>query len=360
MKDSKKTLNYSFETRSSVLLVVVLSIIITLILCLLLSSAPLRTISLFFGGPLRNLYSFGNMLNGASVLIFGGLGISIALRSGNYNLGGEGQIYLGGFVATITGLALGHLGKAGVLIAVLAGALASGLMAGFSGWCKMRWKTNEMISSFLLSSAMILIVNYLITGPYMDPGTNLLSTRKISADMQLTRILEPSNLSTSMVFALLCAALVYIYLNKTRSGYILKISGRSYRFAVYSGMDTRLYTWLPMALSGAFLGLGGALSIFGTYYSCMKGFSGGMGWNSFAVALIAQSNPIAVIPASIFFSWIESGSRIAMQGSDVSASIASIIQASVFFLVTCQFLPAGKGPAALLKKTAMRKGGTLR
>jgi simple sugar transport system permease protein len=89
-----------------------------------------------------------------------------------------------------------------------------------------------------------------------------------------------------------------------------------------------------MFISGALYGLGGGMAVYGTYYAAVKEFSSGMGWNSLAVALIARSRPALVIPAAIFFAWIGSGARLAMQFSDVTFELASIVQSVIFFLVS--------------------------
>jgi simple sugar transport system permease protein len=93
-----------------------------------------------------------------------------------------------------------------------------------------------------------------------------------------------------------------------------------------------------MFISGALYGFGGGMTIYGTYYAAMKEFSAGMGWNGLAVALIARSKPAAVIPAAIFFAWIGSGARMAMQFSDVTFELASIVQSVIFFLVSSAVL----------------------
>ncbi|MDY4888736.1 MAG: ABC transporter permease [Sphaerochaetaceae bacterium] len=336
-------MNQKARNLTGYLWILLIAVALVLILCLLLSSTPLKTMSLFFFGPLRNVYNFGNMLNYTTVMIFGGLAVSIAMKGGSYNLGGEGQIYLGGFIATLTALALGGTalfsskagGAAGAIISILAGMLASGILSGFSGWCRMRLNTSEMITSFLLSSAVVMVVNYMITGPFMDTTSNLLTTSKIPESMWLARILPPSNLSTSIVIALIMVACISFWLRGTRSGYAMRMTGMSSRFAVYCGLNTKLHTWLPMFFSGALYGLGGALSVFGTYHASLRDFQSGLGWNGFAVALIARFEPRAVIPAALLFAWIESGSRIAMQGSDVTSKIAAIVQASIFFLASC-------------------------
>jgi simple sugar transport system permease protein len=89
-----------------------------------------------------------------------------------------------------------------------------------------------------------------------------------------------------------------------------------------------------MFLSGALYGLAGALAVFGTHFGTVKEFSAGLGWNGLVAALLAGFNPLALIPASLFFSWISSGARIAMQNSDITFEVASIAQSAVFFLAT--------------------------
>ncbi|MDR2402795.1 MAG: ABC transporter permease [Spirochaetaceae bacterium] len=322
------------------LLVLLIALAVMTLLALLLSSDPGRTLTFFFLGPLRNTYYFGNMLNSAIPLIFGGLGVSIAMLGGNFNLGGEGQVYTGAFVTTITALALSPLARPGLpgipaaILALGAGAFLSGSMAGLSAFLKVKWRTNELITSFLLSNAMILIVNYCVTGPFLDLDTNLQSTRKVAPAFRLPLILPPSNLSAALFFALIMVVLVRIFLFKTRAGYEIRLCGLNDMFAKYGGINTGWNAVLSMFLSGALYGLGGGMAIFGTYYGTIKEFSSGMGWNGLAVALIARSSPGGVIPAAIFFAWIGSGVRMAMQFSDVTIELASIVQSVVFFLVT--------------------------
>lgn len=321
-----------------VMLIIAIALGALVVLSLILSKTPGKTLRYFFLGPIQNTYYFGNMINTAIPLIFGGLGVSLAMRSGSFNLGGEGQLYSGAFVATVSALALVQWGLVGAMIALLLGAITGGVLAGFSGVLRMKWNTSELITSFLVSNAVMLIVSYLIAGPFMDPDTNLIATRKIPESFRFLRILEPSNLSAALFFALLAVLCVYLYLYKTKSGYELRIFGLNPQFARYGGIRTDWYRVWPMFLSGAFYGLAGGMAIFGTYYACMKEFSVGMGWNGLAVALIARYRPAAIIPAALFFAYIESGARNAMLHSDVTFEIASIVQAVVFFLVTSTVL----------------------
>jgi simple sugar transport system permease protein len=123
---------------------------------------------------------------------------------------------------------------------------------------------------------------------------------------------------------------------KTHQGYEMRICGLNSEFARYGGLNIKKYFLLPMVISGGFHGLAGAVSVLGTQHMLFKGFSGGMGWNGIAVALIAKNNPLAVIPAALFFAYIDAGAKSAMINSDVTMEIASIVQAVVFYLITAQ------------------------
>lgn len=337
-KLARKTIRTFVREGAAILLILTIALVWVIILSLLLSKTPAKTLGYFFLGPLQNTYYFGNMLNGSIPLIFGGLGVSLAMRSGNFNLGGEGQIYSGALVTTLCAISLAPLGIVGAFLALVLGALVAGALAGVSGFLRMQWNTSELITSFLLSNAVVLVVNHLISGPFLDPSTSLMATRKIPEAFRLPLLLPPSNLSMALPIAILAVVVVQLYLYKTKSGYELRMTGLNPFFAKYGGIDTRRYMVLPMVLSGALYGLGGGLAIYGTYYASIKEFSSGMGWNGLAVALIAKSKPTAVIPAALFFAYIEAGARSAMLHSDVTFEIAAIVQSAVFFLISSEVL----------------------
>jgi simple sugar transport system permease protein len=323
---------------AALLAIPLIALLVIVVLAVMLSKSPGRTLFFFFFGPFRTVYSFGNMLNSAIPLILGALGVSIAMKAGSLNLGGEGQIYSGAFVATIAALSLASLGPLGGAAALAAGAGFAGAAAALCGLCRARWNTSELITTFLLSNALSLIVNYLVNGPFLDPETNLQSTEKIAAGLRLPKILPPSNVSAALFIALAAAAAAQIFLACTRRGYEFRMAGANEIFARYGGVNTKLNTVLAMFASGALYGLAGGLAVFGTYYATVREFSAGLGWNGLAVALIARFHPLAVIPAALFFAWVSAGARIAMQHSDITVEVASIAQSVIFFLATSMAL----------------------
>jgi len=327
------------STVTGLILTIAISFAIVIFLILILSDEPQKAIYYFFIGPFTKAYYLGNMLNQSIGLMFTGLGIAVAFKSSTFNLGGEGQAYSGALVSTVILLAMPHMPGIVGGTAALVGAIAVGaVIAGLSGFFRMRWGTDQLISSFLVSSAVILIVNYLVTGPLDDPTNSMLTTPSIAQQYRLLLIFKPSKLDISIVFAALTAVATYFFMQRSHWGYEMRMCGINREFAKYAGINVGKYLLIPMAISGGFHGLAGGVVVMGTQYRCLKGVTAGLGWNGIAVALIAKNNPIAVIPAALFFAYLDAGARAAMLHADVTFELAKIAQAVIFFLVTAQAL----------------------
>jgi simple sugar transport system permease protein len=139
------------------------------------------------------------------------------------------------------------------------------------------------------------------------------------------------------------ALVAWIALERTATGFRLRVAGSNPRFSAYAGIESHRY-WTPaLAASGALHGLAGFFAVAGTYGLCHRGFSGGLGWSAIAVALIARNNPVAIIPAAISFAWLQTGTEAAELRSGLSFEAAALAQAVLFLLVTAKaglrFLP---------------------
>ena len=317
----------------------VISLLSVVLFILLFSKTPVTSVRYFFSGPFLNRYFLGNMINSSVPLIFAGLGISIAFKASLFNLGGEGQLYLGAVSAVAVCLAFPEMnGFSGIALALFAGGTAAGLLAMISGVLKVKWNVNSMISSFLLSGAVLHIVDYLITSPLDDPSSSLLATSSLSARYFLPYIMPPSKLNTSLVSALLFSAGTAFLVYSTKWGYEMRISGYSRSFAGYGGINVSRYVTTPFFLSGFLHGIGGAFVVLGTYHMAIKGFTAGIGWSGIAAALLADSNPVSVVPAALFLAYLKAGANTAMQFTDVTMEIAVAAQAVVYFLITSELL----------------------
>ncbi len=293
---------------------------------------------LFFLSPFGNRYAFGNMLAATVPLMLAGLGVSVAFASRNFNLGGEGQVYAGGLATVLVCLAMPEAPPLLVqVLAAIAATVCGAFIGALSGILKRYMDVDELISSFLGSAIVVLVVDYLITGPFQDSSSNFQTTLAIAPALRFVRIMPPSSLSTGIFLGLAVSLVAKFAFDRTRFGYELRVYGQGGEFAHYVGIDTGFYTLLPMGISGALHGLAGAAMIMGSYYKAMKGFSGGVGWSAISVALIAHNDPLLVIPAALFLAWLEAGAKGVMIGSNVTSEIVSVVQAVIFFLITARF-----------------------
>lgn len=327
------------------------AVLVAVLLLWSLSSSFGNALRLFFLGPFGNRYYFGNMLAEVCILILAGLGASVAFMSRNFNLGGEGQVYLGAVASAWVCIALPEGNPVLVpFVAACASAVAAGLLAWFSGRLKLSLGVDELISSFLMSAAIVYLCDFLVTGPLQDPTSNFQTTASIPAAFRFARILPPSNLSTAAIPVVAVLAFAAFVFARTRFGFELELVGKNAEFARYAGIPSGRYKTAPMALSGALYGLAGSFLVLGTYYKAMKGFSAGTGWTGIAVALVAGNAPLAIFPAALLFGYLDAGAKAVMVGADVTQEIVSVIQAVVFFLVTARFADG------LLLKRSRRPG----
>ncbi|MGL1892356.1 MAG: ABC transporter permease [Spirochaetaceae bacterium] len=321
------------------ILILLLTIVPSIILIALLSNTPLLSFYSFFTGPFTNVYSFGNMLNKSAPLLFTSLGAFIALKSNSFNLGGEGQVYLG---ATITGILSAYLqafeSPFTLIIIVIITIMATGFMTWLSAFLEIKYKVNSLISTYLISMAVIHICDYFITGPFIKIGSNILTTDKIPKSYELGRVLLPSALSTGFIIAMIIVILIALILKKTIWGYEFNISGRNTDFANSMGINSSRYKIAGLTISGMLHGTAGIILVLGSYHSVIVGFHSGLGWNGLSSALLAGTKPIMVIVSSLFYSYLDAGSRYASVASDVTIELSSIIQSVLFFVISSRLI----------------------
>lgn len=314
------------------------ALLLAVILLAATSGDPGASLLAFFAGPFAGAYALGNMLERAALFLVAGVGCAVAFRGGAFNLGGEGQVYAGGFAGTAAALALGSAPGAIAMVAALAaGAAAGGLLGAGSGWLRKRWGVDELITSFLAANAVVPLIDYAISGPFRDPKGSLIATAPVPEGALLGSILPPSQLSLALPAAILIALAAWAFIAKSSAGYAYRVCGANPRFAAAGGLEPGRALARGMAFSGALCGLAGILAVLGVgQQACYRGFSAGMGWNGIAVALIARNSPAGAIPAAFVFAFIEQGSLAATLRTDFGLELGSIVQAAVFLLITAR------------------------
>jgi len=306
---------------------------------LLTSKEPDVAIYAFFIGPFSNSYFFGNLLASAVPLILTGVAACVSFSASVFNLGLEGQLYLGSFIGVFLAWRFQALPPLILYPFVFTVVFClSGLLAALSGYLKKKRGVNVLISSLLLSYIAIHLVDSLIETVFKDPNAGMAATPYFDDKFLFAKILPPSELHVGLFFALAATIFLYFVMKKSAFGFEIALTGKNPIFARYAGVSVQKILVLSMFVSGGFAGIAGIIDIFGIQGRMIRGFSSGYGWNGIAVALIAKNQPLWAIPAALFFAYLENGANVGALLSDITPEIARTIQATIFFTVTAEAL----------------------
>lgn len=321
--------------KKPIVIILLLTIIPLVTLIFILSETPIHSLIAFFTGPFTNLYTFGNMLNKSTPLMLTSLGAYIALRSNSFNLGGEGQVYLGAALSCILPIILPSLN---IFTVIIIAAILPAIATFISGLLEIKYKINSLISTYLVSMILIKICNYLISGPFLKTDSNILGTNEIPDNFKLLKILRPSSLSIGVFIAIIVVVIISIAIDKTIWGLKFTLSGNNNKHAELMGISSNKYKLTGLGLSGALHGLAGALFVFGSLHSIIVDSYIGLGWNGLSSGLLAGTKPIYVIFTSLFFSYLDSGAQYATVVSDVTLELAVIVKSLIFFVISSRLI----------------------
>ena len=264
-----------------------------------------------------------------------GLGAAVSIKSGALNLGGEGQIYLGGFTTALILVKLAELPvPLAMMLSLITAFLASGFLTLLSALLQHYRKADFLFTSYIASAATIPFIDGLISGPFRSQSNNLLATPFIEQKFRFPSILKPSSLNPSIFLALLLCCVFFFLLYRTAWGRKLCIYGISPRFAEFSTYNIKRLSFSAAIISGGMHGLCGAMAICGTYFTCHQGFYSGMGWNALSASLIAYSNPLFIIPSSLFMGFITTFSNKYALYHNFGFDMDSLIQALILLLIS--------------------------
>ncbi len=321
-------------TVAAPVLAVALALAVGALFILAIGENPLAIYGLMLRESLGTGYGIGQTLFKATPLVFTGLAVSLGFRAGLFNIGVEGQLYLGGFAAALVGPALaGWPPLLAVPVALLAAAAAGGAWGAIPGVLKARFGSHEVINTIMLNFIAFALVSYVGRGRFEHATVR---TAELPASAWLERLgaffpaLHGSPANLSLALALVLAAAVGVLMFRTRLGYELRAVGFNATAAEYGGVSIGRAQAIAMALSGAVAGLGGSNFVLGYKHYFELGFSGGAGFIGIAVALLGRNHPAGVIVAALFFGALAYGGLVINER--VPKELVEVLQALVILL----------------------------
>jgi len=285
-------------------------------------------------GLLAAFRPFSESLVLSTPYIFAGLGLALGFRGGLFNIGAEGQLFIGGLASVYVGYSITNLPWVIHLpLALLAGVAAGALWGAIPGFLKARTGAHEVINTIMMNYIAFRLTDFLLQGPMAGPG-GLPMTVPISKSAYLPALFpQPMRVHWGFFLALAAAALVYWFLWKTTLGLEIRMAGANPRAARYAGVRAGPTVVLTMALSAALAGLAGTSQVLGVERKMVRAFSTGYGFDAIALALLGNSHPVGVVLASLLFGFMRGGAARMQSVADVPVEIIRVVQAMVIIFV---------------------------
>lgn len=300
---------------------------------------PVRIVNALGSGDaneIRRAFNpFLESLVASTPYILAGLAVALGFRAGVFNIGGEGQLFMGAAAAAFAGYAIKGLPAIiHIPLALLAGALGGAAWGFVPGWLKAKTGGHEVINTIMMNYIAFRLSDWLLTGPMKRPNSFNPVSPTIEPSAMLPRFFaDPIRFHLGFFIALAIAWLVYWLLFKTTWGFDLRTVGANPNAAKYAGMSVALNTILAMSLSGALAGLAGANEVLGVNHNLAMAFSSGYGFDAIALALLGNNHPVGVVLASLLFGTLRNGATRMQVVSSVPIDIISILQAVILIFI---------------------------
>ena len=344
MKEKKKKFVwpkfcYNLEKIIIPIIVIFLSLSIGTIIIKVMGIDILLVYRIFFKGGSGSIGFIEETLVKATPIILTGLSFAFAFRAGIFNVGAEGQLYMGGVLAALVGTSLQGLPMIIHLpLVIIAAFIGGGLWGLFAGWLKVKFEANEIITTVMLNYVANFWVSYLVTGPMKAPPGTFPQSESVATSAQLPRILPPTRVHLGLIIALICIVLYYIFFRKMILGYETRITGKNMDASKYAGMNSERIMLFIMFISGGMAGLAGASEILGIQGRLLADFSPGYGFSGIVVSLVGMNSPFGIFLTAILFGILKSGGNLMQMIAKVPVAVIYIIEGLVVI-----FVLAGQG-----------------
>lgn len=316
---------------------ILLGLIVGAIIMLLGGYDPILAYKSLWNKIFGSSYDFGETLTAITPLVFTGLSVAFAFRTGLFNIGAEGQYIMGMTGATIIGVQLHMPWYIHAPLAVIVGAIFGGVWGMIAGYLKAARGVNEVITTIMLNWIALHLGNYIVRRFLLEPGKGRSYFVDESANVTigwLSRAMEDARIHWGMFIAILAVIFFYAFLWRTKQGYELRVVGFNPDAAKYAGINVNKNVVKAMFISGAFAGLAGVFQVLGVFLNqTIQASHTGHGFDGIAVALLGGNTALGVLLGAILFGSLSYGAAGMSFGADVPPEIIRIVIGSVIFFV---------------------------
>lgn len=316
---------------------ILLGLLLGAVIMLIGSYNPILAYGSLISKVFGNLFSIGETLRQITPLIFTGLAVAFAFRTGLFNIGAEGQFIMGALAAAYVGIQFQLPWYLHVPMAIVAGGLLGGIWGAIAGYLKASRGVHEVITTIMLNWTALHLSNYLIRRFLLE--TQQMRSKYIAesawlSSPGLTAFFDNARIHYGILLALASAVIFYYLLWKTKQGYELRAVGHNREAAEYAGINVQKNILMAMFISGIFAGVGGVCEVLGVFhYQVINTAFPGYGLMGIAVALIGRNAPVGVVLGAVLLGVLTYGAPGIKFGAGVPEELIDIIIALIIFFV---------------------------
>ena len=337
-------MNFEFRQRKIKPSIIALSICIGLVLgtvfVLLGGYNVLEVYSYLIRGSLGSVSALSSTIRWTTAFLLCGIASGIAFKGGMFNMGTEGQLYMGAISATLVGIyCKGLPAIAHIPLCMLAGMVSGAIWASIPALLRVYWNTSEIVVTLMMNYIAINFTSFLVKEYFLTTGVfgDSLTTDELAATARFP-VFGGSPISFGFILGTLLVIAYILFFTKSKRGFEIKVSGVNPDFAKFSGISVNKVRISVMLMSGMVAGLAGAAEIMGVQGRFLSGFSPDFGTSGMLVALLGNSSGIGIYISAIFMGILKAGSLTLERSAGVSRALAVVIQALIICFVSVKTL----------------------
>ena len=316
-------------------LAVALGLILSGVMVLFLKKNPFSVFAILFSSMFRDGYTIGEIFVKATPLIFTALAFAFTFKASLFNIGAQGQFYIGAITAVSISLAIPS--PLAIPLSIIGSFITSGIWGGFIGFSKAKFKANEFLISMMSTYVALNFMNYLLRTVLMEGKGEYPQTESLAKSTWLFRIVPHTRLHFGFILAIIAAVVVWLILYRTTFGFHIRAVGQNQETARMNGVNPEKIYILSFMISGGLAGLAGVTEVNGVQHMLLQGFNPSIGALGIGIAILANGNPIGIIFASILFGALHVGGTIMGQLSGVPSSIINLMEGFVMVFVIISY-----------------------
>jgi simple sugar transport system permease protein len=325
----------------SPVLAVLITVVLGVGLFVSLGKDPLRGLQMFFWEPISSVYAWSELMVKATPLLLIALGLAVCFRSNVWNIGAEGQFVMGAIFAAWAALQADAQTSAAYWVVILLAGMVGGMVwAGVTAWLRDRFHASEILVSLMLVYVGIMVLNYLVYGPWKDPlGYNFPQTKTFETITQIPKLIKGTRVNVGVLLALAGVGGLWVYLFRTHAGFAQQVGGLAPDAARYAGFSSRRALWVALLCSGAAAGLAGALEVAGPIRQLTPFVPAGYGFAAIIVAFVGRLHPVGMVFSALLMSMFYIGGELAQSRLGLPRSLTGVFQGLLLFaLLACDTL----------------------